>query len=424
MRSRSDNDVLAMMRWLMFIVALAACASWASQARADGRFCITASTLTFGNQPVGTSASQGVQVSNCGDAPWMFTDVSVHPETGAAFSVATTCATGMSLAPGASCGATITFAPGTPGQTSGGLWLRNTTADANRLLTFYGRGVDAQSGTATLNFVPTSANFGVQRIATESPPLVVELHNQGPAAMTLTAIVVNGPQVDDFDGLEDTCQVGTTIAAGDSCELSLFFLPTATGLRVANLVIDSPQLASLAILQVSGVGSNGAPPTLTVVEYYHAAFDHYFITPLAGEIALCDAGTTPCEGWLRTGHSFNGFASDSAPPASASVCRFFNNSFAPRSSHFYALHGFGCEQTIAQFPDWQLESSALFAMMVPDSAGRCPANTLPVYRLYNNGMGGAPNHRFTIDTSVRTQMIAAGWVPEGFGIGVTFCSPK
>jgi len=44
--------------------------------------------------------------------------------------------------------------------------------------------------------------------------------------------------------------------------------------------------------------------------------------------------------------------------------------------------------------------------------------------LYNNGMGGAPNHRFTTDANVRTQMINAGWIPEGAGIGVGFCSPQ
>jgi hypothetical protein len=46
------------------------------------------------------------------------------------------------------------------------------------------------------------------------------------------------------------------------------------------------------------------------------------------------------------------------------------------------------------------------------------------YRLYNNNEGGAPNHRFTTDLNVRAQMIAAGWTPEGFGVGVTFCSPQ
>jgi hypothetical protein len=42
-----------------------------------------------------------------------------------------------------------------------------------------------------------------------------------------------------------------------------------------------------------------------------------------------------------------------------------------------------------------------------------------------NGMGGAPNHRFTTDPAVREQMLSNGWVPEGSGsMGVAFCSPQ
>jgi hypothetical protein len=48
-----------------------------------------------------------------------------------------------------------------------------------------------------------------------------------------------------------------------------------------------------------------------------------------------------------------------------------------------------------------------------------------VYRLYNDGQGGAPNHRYTTDFAVRAQMIAHGWVPEGYGdLGVIMCSPN
>jgi hypothetical protein len=38
--------------------------------------------------------------------------------------------------------------------------------------------------------------------------------------------------------------------------------------------------------------------------------------------------------------------------------------------------------------------------------------------------GGVPNHRYTIDPDVRTQMIAVGWIPEGNGPdGVFTCVP-
>ncbi len=49
---------------------------------------------------------------------------------------------------------------------------------------------------------------------------------------------------------------------------------------------------------------------------------------------------------------------------------------------------------------------------------------MPLYRLYNDGKSGAPNHRYTIHTSVRATMIAAGWLPEGMGPnGVFACVP-
>ena len=44
--------------------------------------------------------------------------------------------------------------------------------------------------------------------------------------------------------------------------------------------------------------------------------------------------------------------------------------------------------------------------------------------LYNNGQGGAPNHRFTVDPVIRAQMVASGYVGEGAGIGVGMCSPQ
>src|SRR5207302_7293165 len=117
-----------------------------TEAVAGGRICTSADTFMFGNRSVGSSATATATVTNCGDQAWSFTDVSVHPATGPAFHVSTSCASGGTLAPGASCSASVSFAPLAPGQTSGGLWLRNTTADSDPLLTFYGRGIDAQAG--------------------------------------------------------------------------------------------------------------------------------------------------------------------------------------------------------------------------------------------------------------------------------------
>ena len=77
-----------------------------------------------------------------------------------------------------------------------------------------------------------------------------------------------------------------------------------------------------------GVGGPAGPsPTLTVVEYHHAAFDHYFITPVAAEIALLDAHAPPFQDWSRTGFSFNAYVNAGAPAGSVAICRFFNDHF-------------------------------------------------------------------------------------------------
>jgi hypothetical protein len=162
---------------------------------------------------------------------------------------------------------------------------------------------------------------------------------------------------------------------------------------------------------------------VTLVEYRHSLFDHYFVTPVPAEIALLDAHQPPFQNWARTGFSFNAYASAEAPVGSVANCRFFNDHFAPKSSHFYAPHGFGCEATLSQFPDWNLEDSALFNSMLPDAAGICPVGSIPLYRLYNQGMGNAPNHRFVTSVTERQTMINQGWAPEGAGIGIGNCVP-
>lgn len=159
------------------------------------------------------------------------------------------------------------------------------------------------------------------------------------------------------------------------------------------------------------------PTTVVAIEYYHAAFDHYFVTTLADEITKLDNGTIT--GWTRTGRQFNVFAS--AATGLSAVCRFFSAAFAPKSSHFYTALPSECSAVKAN-ADWVFEAEVFFVAS-PASDGSCAAGTIPVYRLYNNGQGGAPNHRFTTDPGLRSAMIAQGWIPEGQGVGVTMCVP-
>ena len=155
-----------------------------------------------------------------------------------------------------------------------------------------------------------------------------------------------------------------------------------------------------------------------VVEYFHAGFGHYFVTNLAAEIAALDGGTFA--GWSRTGRTFNAYASGNG--VVDAVCRFFTVAFAPKSSHFYTPFAGECDG-LKGGSDWQYEGEAFFVDL-PDANGVCAGTANPVYRLYNNGLGGAPNHRYATDPAVRAEMLAKGWVSEGLGpLGVIFCVP-
>jgi hypothetical protein len=197
--------------------------------------------------------------------------------------------------------------------------------------------------------------------------------------------------------------------------------------------LNSAQVTGFRVLNAAGVQVSGfrlsaagkEVPELApapagqglAVEFYHAAFEHYFVTANGDEIAKLDTGVIA--GWHRTGESFGVFIAAAA--GRVPVCRFFSTAFGAKSSHFYAPQGLGCEAVLND-PAWTFEGD-VFLMMLPDNTGQCPEGTVPVYRLYNDGQGGAPNHRFTTSEDTRLDMLRDGYVAEGAGIGVGMCAP-
>lgn len=165
-----------------------------------------------------------------------------------------------------------------------------------------------------------------------------------------------------------------------------------------------------------------APPTADAIEYLHAEWGHYFVTHRADELAALD--NQVLKGWTRTGRSFKVYSATNG--LVRGVCRYFTNApqFLPKGSHFYSAIPNECQVLLAN-PDWTFEAAEVFwAEPANVDNGSCPTGTKPVYRLYNEGQTGAPNHRYTTEPSVRAEMMAKGWTPEGFGAeGVGFCSP-
>jgi carboxypeptidase C (cathepsin A) len=166
------------------------------------------------------------------------------------------------------------------------------------------------------------------------------------------------------------------------------------------------------------------PPNATVVEYYRAASDHYFMTASPHEQAVLDEGIHP--GWARTGRTFLAWTdAGRAPPTARAVCRFLGRPEAGLDSHFYSAFGSECAAVAQRFPHaWLLESSSVFYVDAPDAGtGSCGEGTDPVYRVYNNRSD--VNHRYVRSMDDRAAMIASGWIAEGFGpLGVALCASR
>ena len=160
-----------------------------------------------------------------------------------------------------------------------------------------------------------------------------------------------------------------------------------------------------------------ASSSATAVEFYNASLNHYFVTHIANEIALLDAGVT-IKGWVRTGQSFNVYPA--AQGSSSPVCRYY---IPPNKgdSHFYGRGAVECDGTGAANPTFVNEDPKFFHVILPN-AGNCPGGTVPVYRVFSNRPDA--NHRYMVNRAVRDQMTGAGWLAEGDGPDlVVMCVP-
>ncbi|HTS23635.1 MAG TPA: DUF1800 family protein [Casimicrobiaceae bacterium] len=172
--------------------------------------------------------------------------------------------------------------------------------------------------------------------------------------------------------------------------------------------------AAFALAGTMGA-ARAAEPTATVVEFYAASLNHYFITASPDEAAMLDAGVV-VPGWVRTGATWSAWAAAGDDPAAVPVCRFFGTPGIGPNSHFYTADANECA-LVKQNPGWTFEGIA-FYIEVPQN-GVCPAGTTPVYRSFYPGANvSQSNHRFVVDLTLYEAMAPASLLE-----GVAMCSP-
>ena len=197
--------------------------------------------------------------------------------------------------------------------------------------------------------------------------------------------------------LQDTAK---PFSASSSCNTSL------CGRGIVNAQ------AAVAAAQALGPAAQKVP----VVEYFNAGFGHYFMTAQSDEIAGLDGGAFG-GAFVRTGTGFNGWSTQAA--GTVPVCRFFTTpgTFGTKSSHFYTANPVECAG-LKLNPNWIYEKIAFYTAI--PAGGVCAGGTIPVYRMYNHGQTGAPNHRFTTSLATYQQFTTTmGWDQEG----IAFCAP-
>lgn len=192
-------------------------------------------------------------------------------------------------------------------------------------------------------------------------------------------------------------------------------------------------LSTLQADDISGcLALYGAPPstlpaTRQMSEFHYVPLDYYFITSRNQEKAILDAAP----GWVRTGATFPVLVT--LPAGGRGITRFYFDKVArggTRGSHFYTLLDAEvtalvnlnpAQRTTPGLPQNEGIDAYGYLPLVSGVGGSCPSGQRPVYRAFRGAIRfpDDPNHRFTTDPGVYSDLLALGWDGEG----VVFCVP-
>ncbi len=215
---------------------------------------ISTTSLNFSGQYTGTtSTAQTITLSNVGGAAVNFTSIAVFSD----FGRTTTC--GPSLAPGANCTVSVSFAPTAAVSYLGSLVINSDAVASPHTVSLSGTGL-ATPGVA---LSPASLTFDSQRQGSPSAAKTITLLNSGTATLTLIGSGISGISASGDFGVSHNC--GTGPAAGASCTIYVVFTPTALGSRTGSVSISSNAIGGARTVGLSGTGLSAATPVCTLV---------------------------------------------------------------------------------------------------------------------------------------------------------------
>lgn len=205
---------------------------------------LSQAALGFGTVAIGArSAPRTVALVNGGNAALAIAEIATGSNE---FELTHDCP--ASLAPGAGCALSVSYAP-SGAIASETLTIRsNAPSSPNRIVL---NGTGSSTPLAVFDWVEGSAPvaFADATVGASGDPVLRTLVNRGPGSATVATFAVAGADAGSFVLGGGSCTLGGTLAAGASCTVGLRFAPSALGARSA-------------VLQVGTSGSN--PPELAL----------------------------------------------------------------------------------------------------------------------------------------------------------------
>ena len=241
---------------------------------------LSTNNLTFTAQIVGsTSPAQGITLTNTGNSTLTISGLAFSGTNASDFAETDNCI--GSIAAGASCTINVTFSPTATGTRTGTLSITDNATSPPSPQTV------ALTGTATapsVSVTPSSIAFPAQYVGTSGLPQSVTVMNNGNAPLSITSVTTSAT---DF-GTLNAC--GSTVAAGSSCAIGVFFDPTASGTRSGTLTINDNALGSPHTVALSGTGQDFSMAPVTPAS----------ATVTAGQTANYTVAVSPAGGFNQT----------------------------------------------------------------------------------------------------------------------------
>ena len=290
---------------------------------AVGTLTVSTSSLDFDAVAVGgASGVQVVDVANSGTAP-----VSFSATAGGVFTLvappSSRSACPPLLGPGSACSLALMFTPTSAGTFTGNLIITSDASNPRIAVGLVGMGIVPLPTLALA--VPAALDFGTQPFGVRSAPRTIVIANNTAQAVVVSDIALSSGS--DF-GLDDACPI---VPALGTCAVNLTFLPSARGLRSADLAIRILSETAAYHVAITGQGLANPVPLLqvtpTTIGYGNALLG---ASGIPVQVVLTNVGEVPVSLGTLTGSP--DFTTDNRCGATIAVgakCAIFV-SFFPR----------------------------------------------------------------------------------------------